>query len=254
MVKPLIIANWKANPDSPGRAVLLAKKIELGIRKFRNVEVVIAPPFPFLAPVAKVVKKIKLGAQDAFWGDIGPYTGEVSWHQLKHFGVQYVIVGHSERKLHLGETDDLINKKIRVLLGHDMSPILCVGERERSGKEIPALLGEQIKKALKEVKKNHLKNLTIAYEPIWAISTMPGAKPDIPDNAFRAMVYIRKVIAGLYGTKVAGAVRVIYGGSVNEKNIVAFLREGKMEGALVGGASLRPGEFNSMVKQVANLR
>lgn len=254
MRKHLIVANWKANPDSPGRAVLLAEKIERGVYKYRNVEVVIAPSFPFLAPVAKVIKKTKLGAQNVFWGDLGPYTGEVSWHQLKHFGVQYVIVGHSERKLHLGETDDLINKKVRALLEHGMKPILCVGERERGGTEIPPVVGDQLKRALRGAKKNHLKNLTIAYEPVWAISTMPGAKPDMPDNAFRVMVFIRKIIAGLYGSKVAGGVRIIYGGSVNGKNIVPFLSEGKMQGALVGGASLRPGEFINITRQADKMR
>lgn len=253
MRKPLIIANWKANPDSPGRALLLAQKIERGISSIRNSEVVIAPPFPFIPLVGGVLKRVKLGAQDAFWAD-GPYTGEVSGRQLKNIGVQYVIIGHSERRIHLGETDELINKKVRALLEHGMSPVLCIGERERSEVAIPAIVGEQLKKALEEVRKSHLKNLVVAYEPIWAISTMPGARPDTPDNAFRAMVYIRKIIAGLYGSKAAGVVRIIYGGSVNDKNIVSFLRDGKMEGALVGGASLRPDEFISIMKKAAKVK
>lgn len=247
MSKYLIIANWKSNPDSPGRAVLLARKIERGILKYRNIEIVIAPPYPFLAPIAGVLRKAKLGSQNMFWEDIGPFTGEVSWHQLQHLRVLYVIIGHSERKLYLCETDEMINKKIRAALSHGLQPILCVGEEERSGREIPPVVAEQLKNALKGVKKSRLKDLTVAYEPIWAISTRPGARADTPDSAFRAMLFVRKTLSNLYGQKAARDVRVIYGGSVNSQNIGAFLTEGRMQGALVGGASLDPTEFAKIV-------
>lgn len=252
--RPLIIANWKMNPDSSGRAVLLARKIERGVARVRNVDVVVAPPFPFLYGVGRVLKKAKLGAQNVFWADIGPYTGEVSWHQLKHMGVQYVIVGHSERRIHLGETDDMVNKKVRSILEHDLGVVLCVGERERVGNEIPSIVGEELRNALRGVKRSYLKNLTIAYEPIWAISTTPDARADTPDNAFRAKVYIKRTMVKLYGSRVAAGARIIYGGSVGEKNIAGFLGDGKMEGALVGGASLRPDEFISIVKQAAKIK
>jgi len=245
--KYLIVANWKMNPDAPGRAVLLANKIERSLGRIRNVEVVLVPPFPFLLPIAAVIKRAKLGAQNVFWQDCGPYTGEVSWHQLNHIKVDYVIVGHSERKLFLGETDEMIHDKVRVLLENDMMPILCVGERERIGDDIPAIVGEQIKAALKGIKKNLLKRLVIAYEPIWAISTMPNARPDTPASAFRALIYIRKVVSELYGRTVGDSVRIIYGGSVNVKNIQAFLEEGQMQGALVGSASLDAMEFAEIV-------
>lgn len=254
MRKPLIVANWKANPDSLERAVILAKKIEQAAKAAPRAEVVIAPPFPFLPAVGKVLRRAKLGAQDVFWGDVGPYTGEVSWRQLKHLKIEYIIIGHSERKTYLGETDEIINKKTRAALEHGFCPILCIGEKEHGAQEIPAVLGEQLKKALQGMKKSYLKNLTVAYEPVWAVSTMPGARADTPDNAFRAMVYIRRVITALYGTKAAGLVRVIYGGSVNAKNIVSFLREGRMQGALVGAASLDPKEFASLVRQAAASR
>lgn len=243
----IIIANWKSNPDAPGRAVLLAQKIEKGIPS-RNIEVVVAPPFPYLIPVAKALKKGHLGAQDAFWEDIGPYTGEVSWHHLKHCGVEYVIVGHSERRIYLGETDEMINKKVLALLGRALRPVLCIGEHEREGNEIPPIVGHQLASALKGVKKQHLKNLVVAYEPVWAISTMPGARSDTPDNAFRALVYIRRLLSDLFGRNLADKVRIIYGGSVNSQNISGFLSEGKMEGALVGGASLDPKEFAILLK------
>ncbi len=251
-MKPLIIANWKCNPDSPRRAVLLAQKIERAIGRARNVEVVIAPPYPFLVQVRRVLKKVKLGAQNVFWEDLGPYTGEVSWRQLKHLGVQYVIIGHSERRRYLEETDEMINKKVLATLDHGLIPVLCVGEWERSGNEIPAVVGEQLKRALKRVEPSRIKNLVVAYEPVWAISTNPGARADTPDSAFRALVYLRRLLASLCSRRAAEAVRIIYGGSVNAQNIYPFLKEGKMQGALVGGASLFPQEFAKIVVRASD--
>ncbi|QQG45048.1 MAG: triose-phosphate isomerase [Candidatus Sungiibacteriota bacterium] len=250
MSKKVIIANWKVNPPSVKEAVLLAQKTEREISKSRNVEVIIAPPFPFLAAVGGVLKKSKLGAQDAFWTD-GPYTGEVSPTQLKNIGAKYIILGHSERKIHLGETDSLINKKVHAVLESGLGAILCVGERERVGSEIPQIVGEQLKNALKNTKTGLVKNLVVVYEPIWAISTMPGAKSDTPDSAFRALLYIRRVLSELYGRRTADTIRILYGGSVNSANAGGFIHEGKMQGALVGGASLKPKEFALIVREVS---
>ena len=240
------------NPDSPGRAVLLARKIEQGMAKFNNVEVVIAPPYPFLIPVSRVLRRAKLGSQNTFWGDIGPYTGEVSWHQLKHLGVGYIIIGHSERKIYLGETDEMINNKVCSVLKAGIKVVLCIGEKKREDNDIPSLVGEELRGALKNVSGRLLKNLIICYEPVWAISTMLGSSADSPENAFKSLVYIRRILTGLYGRKRAGNVPIIYGGSVNALNIQGFLTEGKMQGALVGGASLRAEEFANIVKQTAN--
>ncbi len=256
MGKPLIIANWKSNPDTLSRAAVLARKIERGLARslFRHIDIVIAPPFPFLSRVGQVLKSISLGAQNVFWENTGPYTGEVSWHQLKHLGVRYVIVGHSERKIYLGETDEMINKKIRALLSNKLKAVLCVGEGERPGAEIPEIVGDQLKQALAGVKKSEIGNLIVCYEPVWAISTRPGARADTPDNAWRALVFIRRILTDLYGRDSADSIRIIYGGSVNSKNIESFLREGKMEGALVGGASLNFKEFAEIVKNAARGR
>ena len=233
---------------------MLANKIERSLARVRNIDIVIAPPFPFLLPIAAVVKRAKIGAQNVFWQDCGPYTGEVSWHQLKYLKADYAIVGHSERKLFLGETDEMIHNKVRVLLENSMTPILCVGERERLGDDIPEIVGEQIKAALKGIKKNILKKLVIAYEPIWAISTMPNARPDTPINAFRATIYIRKIISELYGRTAGNEVQIIYGGSVNAKNIKGFLEEGRMQGALVGSASLDAVEFAEIVAIASRIK
>lgn len=249
MPKPLIIANWKMNPDSPGRAALLARKIEEGIAKFRNVEVVIAPPYPFLIPVSRILRRAKLGSQNAFWSDMGPYTGEVSWHQLKHLNVEYVIIGHSERKIYLGETDDMINSKVCSVLKAGMKVVLCIGEIKREGNDVSSPVGAKLKGALKNVKGRLLKNLIVCYEPVWAISTMPGSHADSPENAFKILLYLRRILTELYGRKKAENVPIIYGGSVNALNIRSFLIDGKMEGALVGGASLSPEEFINIVKK-----
>ncbi len=214
--------------------------------------IAIAPPFPFLAVINKVLRKSKLGAQTVSWANKGPYTGEVSGLQLKSMGVKYVILGHSERRSFFAETDELVNKKLLAALNSGLMPVLCVGEKERNGNEIPAIVGEQLKKALAGVKPSRLKNLVVAYEPIWAISTNAGARADSPANAFRASVYLRRLLASLYSRRLAEEVRIIYGGSVNAQNISGFLKEGIKQGALVGGASLNAPEFSQIIKS-ANL-
>ena len=250
--KFLIVANWKSNPVTLKAAVSLTQKVERVVAKYRRVEVVIAPPLPFIPAVGRILNKSRLGAQNCFFSS-GPYTGEVSVEQLKNMGVEYVIVGHSERKMHLGETDDLINKKVQALLSAGLRPVLCVGEKERSGEEIPRVIAEQLKNALASVKKSSLKSLTVAYEPVWAISTMPGAYPDAADNVFRTMIYIRKVVSEFWGREAARALRIIYGGSVKSANIIYFLKEGKMDGALVGGASLDSSEFTKIISETNDL-
>lgn len=254
MIKKIIIANWKSNPDAPGRAVALAEKIEDRLTAMRAVEVVVAPPTPFLIPVGAVLKKARLGAQNVFWEDVGPYTGETSWHQLQNLKVAYVIIGHSERKQYLGETNAMIHKKTKVALENGFVPIVCVGERERNDDEIPVAVGEQLEQALKGIAKEFIKKCVIAYEPVWAISTMPGSRPDTPENAFEALLYIRKLLTEWYTRKIADQVRIIYGGSVHAKNIASFLKEGKMQGALVGGASLDPQEFSEIVEIAHTIR
>lgn len=247
-MKSLIIANWKSNPDSPERALLLARKVEHGIRGIKDVEVVVAPPYPFLFPVARMLTRAKLGAQDAGWEDIGPFTGEVSWRQLKRLKAHYVIIGHSERKLRLGETGEMINKKLDALLKHGMAPILCVGGSGRQGEDTPGKIGEELRAALRGISRRTLKNLVVAYEPIWAVSSNPDSRPDTPENAFRASLYIRRVFAGIFGRNAAERIRVIYGGSVNKKNAASFIEGTQMQGVLVGAASLNPKEFVGIVQ------
>src|SRR3989344_226650 len=245
----IIIANWKTNPDTPEKAVKLAREIEKGVRDKKN-EVAIAPPMPYLLPVGQALKKIKLAAQDVFWGDLGAYTGEISWHQLKHCEVSYVIVGHSERRRLVGETDEMINKKVLACLKHGLSVILCVGEpkqiRHRGLVLVKKFISNQLEKDLRGIKSSFTsrESLVIAYEPIWAISGSAASHPDKPNDAVEVISYIRTITRKLYRL----SPRIIYVGSVNQKNARSFLSQKEINGALVGGASLKPREFLKIIE------
>lgn len=252
MHKKIIVANWKMNPASVADAVVLAKKIEQVGRGISGTEIVLAPPALFLVPIARVLKSVRLGAQNAFWEDVGAYTGEVSPSQLRHIGVRYVVVGHSERKMYVGETDEMIAKKTAAVVRAGMGVILCIGERHRAAGDIPAEVGTQLKNALAGLKRSALKDILVCYEPVWAISTTPDAVSATPDDAFRASVYIRKIIGSLFGLAAGRETRVIYGGSVGAKNMTSFLDEGAMDGVLVGSASLDAHEFKRIITAVAS--
>jgi len=237
MNAPILVFNWKSNPQSISDALVLAGAVERALARSRGVRAVIAPPYPFLHCVGRKMKRAFLGAQDSFW-DKGPYTGEVSPEELKAIGVRYCILGHSERRIHQGETDEIIKKKVAAVLGRGIAPILCVGERERHGRDIPAIVGDQIRTAIGGLSSGVVPKILIAYEPVWAISTMPGARPDDPESAFRAKMYIRRVLGDMVGRKKAERVPILYGGSVSPANIKGFLQGGEMDGALVGSAGL----------------
>lgn len=247
MPKKLIIANWKSNPDSPGRAIVLAKKTELIAKKNKTAEIVIAPPTPFLMSVGLNIKYAKLGAQDVFWEDVGPYTGETSWRELKKLKVSYVIVGHSERRRLLHETDEMINKKVLACLKNDLKVVLCVGEpksvRGQGMGAVKKFIAGQLKKDLKGVKLSVVsrKSLVIAYEPIWAIGS---GKPDRPKDTIEVIKFIKNILTTRFQLLDS---RVLYGGSVNQKNARSFLSQKEIDGALVGGASLKPAEFKKII-------
>jgi triosephosphate isomerase len=236
------------NPSSLGKAKELAAGIGKSSARERDVDVIVAPPFPFLETVGGIIKRAKLGAQNAFWEDKGPSTGEVSPLQLRSLGVSAVIIGHSERRRMCGETDEMIRKKTAAVLKNKLTAILCVGENERSDERMFRGIGMQLESALRGVSKKDTGNLVVAYEPVWAISTTPGSTPETPDGAFRALLYIRKTLVAIFGATPTQKIRIIYGGSVTSKNIADFLRGGKMEGALVGGASLDAREFADLLR------
>ena len=243
------------NPRTSREAKILSRSISAETKNFKNCEVVIAPPFIYM----DLISGVKLGAQDVFWEKSGPYTGEVSAGQLKFCGVKFVIVGHSERRT-LGETNEEINKKIKIILENGMRAVLCVGEREKE-KDVafPAIIQEELKEGLKNVKKNLLKNLIVVYEPVWAISTtkvqgvIRSPRADNPKNVFEMSVLIRRELLKMFGKKIAFSIPILYGGSVDEKNAADFVSTGKVDGLLVGGASLNSKKFSTIIKRVSEI-
>ncbi|TSC82264.1 MAG: triosephosphate isomerase (TIM) [Parcubacteria group bacterium Gr01-1014_19] len=232
----IIIANWKLNPSAPVDAEKLAKESDVK-------GLVIAPPFPFLEFVEAIIKKADLGAQDLFWEDSGAYTGEVSGAQLKSLKVSHVIIGHSERRLNLGETDEMVAKKVAVALKDGLMPVVCVGEtrQQRDKNQTAAVVEQEVRIGLSRAGAGS--EVVVAYEPIWAIGT---GSPDTPENMLK-MVKLIKEVAGRLNVKV----RCIYGGSVKADNADTFLSHPEIEGALVGGASLKPEEIKKIVS-IAN--
>ncbi|MDP3991581.1 MAG: triose-phosphate isomerase [Candidatus Colwellbacteria bacterium] len=247
----LIVANWKANPKTFTEALKLVKASD-----FENV--VIAPPYIYLQTLSWVLKKAALGAQDTFWENAGPYTGEVTPSQIKNLKVKYVIIGHSERR-GFGETDEMINKKIKAALKVGLRVILCVGEdwntRRKGIAAAKQFVGNQLKKDLLETKNLKIKNknLLIAYEPVWAIGT---GKADSAKTSAEMISYIKKILDSRYPSSRAKLAtghsqilktKVLYGGSVTPKNAKAFLSQPEIDGALVGGASLNQKEFRKII-------
>lgn len=240
---PLVAGNWKMH-KTVSEALALVREMLPGLRPLTGVERVICPPFPALAPVADLVQGsgVHLGAQNVFWEDQGAYTGEVSPLMLKDY-CRYVIVGHSERRQYFGETDETVNRRVRAVLRHGMSPILCVGERleEREAGRTQQVVMEQLLGGLQGLSPDDGRRLVVAYEPVWAIGTGHAASPADASEVVGGA--IRPVLAGLFGEEIARSVRVLYGGSVKPENAAAFFAEEGIDGALVGGASLQAESF-----------
>jgi len=252
-MKPLIVANWKCNPITLEEGKLLFNSIKKGIKNIKNVEVIICPPFIYISTFQHSnILTVKLGAQNCFWEEKGAFTGEISPRMLKDIGVKYVILGHSERRLYLGETDEMINKKIKLVLKAKLNPILCVGEteEERSQGRTQEVLKNQLISALSNISKSIIQNskFSVAYEPIWAIGTGKACETN---EAQTMGLFIRKIITQLYGGFISKKVQILYGGSINSKNGLSYIKEARMQGLLVGGASLNKQEFIQIIKKIA---
>lgn len=257
------IANWKMELTLK-ESVKLARKIvnssyrhsepRRGIsHRSKKVEIILCPSFTSLEEIGKITKnkKVELGAQDMFWKKEGAFTGEVSSKELKRLGVKYVILGHSERRK-LGETDKIVRQKLEAALKANLAPILCVGEtwEERKRNLVKKTLQKQISVAFKNLKIND-KKIIIAYEPVWAIG---AGKPAHPNDSKEASEIITKELAKYFSEKIIKKqIIVIYGGSVNSKIIPDFITDGKMAGALVGGASLDAVEFLKIIKVISGV-
>lgn len=254
MSKPLIIANWKCNPISFSGAKLLFDSVEKGVRNIKNVEVVICPPFHYLPVLNNGGRtSIKLGAQDCFWEEKGAFTGEISPKMLEDLGCQYVIIGHSERRKYFDETDEMINKKIKAALKFHIRPILCVGDKNRKSKEDIKEIAFKLTKDLRGLKKKDLLRLIICYEPIWAISTTKEGIEATPDDAMEGTLYIKKILYKLFGKSADRKIKILYGGSVDSKNIKSFISKAHMDGVLVGAASLKATEFVKLIKNASKI-
>lgn len=244
-MKSLIIANWKMNPSTEKEARELFETVKRGVKGVKNAEVVICPPFVYLP----LFSGLTLGAQNVFFRIKGAFTGEVSALMLKDLKVKYVIVGHSEARFHLKETDETINRKIKSVLDAGLMPILCVGENK--GEEKQNVIERQVAEALKGVPLNQAKNIVIAYEPVWAIGT---GKNCSVEETMVSVLTIKKVISKLYKRELAEKIKVLYGGSVDGKNSGSYMKGAGVSGLLVGGNSLNAKDFIKIVKSVGFTR
>ncbi len=248
-MKSLVVANWKMYPNSVKEAEQLLGLVEKGVKvKNSDLEIVICPPFiwlEYLMSKFKSKKGLVYGAQNCHWELSGAFTGEVSAAMLADLGVKYVILGHSERRQYLGETDTIINSKIKTALKTKIKPILCVGERE--GEEMNLVVEDQLIKDLADLNFNQVKELIVAYEPVWAIGT---GRPCLPDNALSAGLFIHRILTQLYSRFLAEKVPVLYGGSVDAKNAANYVKQANMNGLLVGGSSLNAESFVKIINNV----
>ena len=245
--KLLIAGNWKMNTSLSG-ATELAGALVARVGALDAVDLAVAPPFVYLAAVGEVLggSKIALGAQNMFYEDNGAYTGETSGAMLKDVGCRYVILGHSERRHVVGETDELVNRKVLKALADGLEPILCVGEllEQRRADQTREVVRRQVKIGLEGVSRSEAARVTIAYEPVWAIGTGLTATPD---QAQEVHEMIRGLLGEAYGAEVAEKVRIQYGGSVKPANAAKLLALPDVDGALVGGASLKAPDFIGIV-------
>jgi triosephosphate isomerase len=249
MKNKLLIFNWKMNPVTLQEALDLARASD-------KKNVVVAPPFVFLERIGKILKNAELGAQDLFWENPpaggGAFTGEISASMLKNISVKYMIIGHSERRQYLGETDEIISKKVKTAIENKLIPILCVGEIKRRGKgkeerekQAMEIIKNQLQKDLVMIHDSRfmIQEFIVAYEPVWAIGTGIPCKPE---EAARIHRLIRKFLDSRFKIR---DLRIIYGGSVDSKNIEDLMKCQEIEGVLVGGASLKIDEVRKIIKK-----
>jgi triosephosphate isomerase len=245
---PFIAGNWKMN-KTVGEALDLVRQLKASISGMEEVEVAIAPPFTALYAVHKELEgsSIRLAAQNLFWEEKGAYTGEVSPPMLKELGCQYVILGHSERRQFFGETDGTVNRKMKAALGQDLKVIFCIGEtlEEREKGKTFSVIERQLSGGLNDIGKEEMKRIVVAYEPVWAIGTGKTATPEQAEDVHRV---IRERLEKLYSRGIAEDVRIQYGGSVTPENVKGLMNQKNIDGALVGGASLKSDTFSKIVR------
>lgn len=248
MRKPIIAGNWKMNKTAAETKELIAALIPL-VKDVNDVDIVVCPPFVNIESAAEALKgsNIKLGAQNVHFEESGAYTGEVSTGMLKSLGVEYVIIGHSERREYFAETDETVNKKIKAALKAGLKPIVCVGEKlaEREAGITNEVVCKQTKLAFLGLKNHEAEDIVIAYEPIWAIGTGKTATSEDANDTIGA---IRNAVKEIYSQETAEKVRIQYGGSMKASNAPELMAKPEIDGGLIGGASLKADEFSMVVK------
>jgi triosephosphate isomerase len=249
MRKKILAANWKMNlTHVEAESYVEAFLHEVG--EVNDVDIVIIPSFtsiPTLAQASGKAPFIRLGAQNLHWERNGAFTGEISATMLRALFVKYVIIGHSERRTLFGETDEMVQKKVHTALEAGLRPIMCVGESlaERESGSVQKVLGRQIEEGLKDVSADHLSEMVLAYEPVWAIGTGRTASPA---QAEEVHAFLRSLLAELFDQSAADKIRILYGGSVKPENTEDLMREPNIDGALIGGASLDPHSFARIIR------
>ena len=251
--RKLIAGNWKMNMTAAAGAKLIQDiraQFECGCKDCANgPEVLVCPPFTTIAAVIEAAKGccLNVGAQNIHWAEKGAYTGEISGDMLNELGVSYVIIGHSERRQYFGETDETVNQRVKAALAHNLKVIICVGEslEQRTAGVTNSIIEGQVTKALDGITAEQMANVVIAYEPIWAIGTGQVATEEQAEEVHKA---IRALLKKLYSDAVADATRILYGGSMNEKNAAGLLAQPDIDGGLIGGASLKPEAFATIIK------
>ena len=249
MRKKILAANWKMNLTHT-EAESYLRSFVTEIRDFSDVDVVIIPPFtaiPAALAASEKMQTIRIGAQNMHWEKSGAFTGEISATMLRALYVRYVVLGHSERRTLFGETDEIINRKVKAALDAGLRPIFCIGEslHERESNQVEQVLESQIRRGLEGVSSRDLTEVVLAYEPCWAIGTGLTATPA---QAEQAHAFIRSVLAALADRAIADRIRIQYGGSVNPDNVELLMRQKNIDGALVGGASLDPRSFAQIIR------
>jgi triosephosphate isomerase len=251
MRTPMIAGNWKMN-TTVAEATALVQEMKDGLERIKGVDKVICPPFVSLPAAKELVQgtSIKVGAQNMYFEEKGAYTGEISPTMLSGI-CDYVILGHSERRQYFGESDDIVNRKVKAALALGLIPIMCVGERleENEAGQTVDVVTRQVKGGLDGIEQTD--GLLIAYEPVWAIGT---GKAATSEEANATIGVIREVTASLYNASIADGMRILYGGSMNAANVAELVQKPEIDGGLVGGASLKAAEFVSMVEQTAAIR
>jgi triosephosphate isomerase (TIM) len=246
----VVVANWKMNPMTLKGAKALFAFVSKRVDGVKDCEVVFCPPFLYFSIFEnRFPRNVKIGAQNCFFEKEGAFTGEISPSQLQDLGYNYVITGHSERRRYFSETNETINKKLKVILDSKMIPIFCVGEtqEQRDRGETQKIIETHLTEGLDKISDSKIKEvgLCIAYEPVWAIGT--GQPCDVEESQ-KMNLLIKKIISENYSPAILKSIKILYGGSVNSKNAAGYVKEAGYDGLLVGGASLKPDEFSQIVK------